>query len=596
MIPFEIANQVKDAANMYDVAIGYMELKKISGQYKGKCPFHEEKTPSFTITKDKKKYKCFGCGETGDSISFLMKHDKLSYPEAIKKLADKYFIEIPEYSKKREIKKPVAPIKKDVPRLLKWFNDRGITEQTVNQFEVNFTNEWMPKAQTETDTICFSYFREKELINIKYRAANKDFKLSKDAELIFYNLDSIQDKDYVIITEGEIDCMTVSQCLNYKQPVISVPNGAAKGTQNLEYLDNCWQYFSKINQVVLFTDNDHCGIMLRDELARRIGIEKCFKVNYPPDCKDANDILLKHGKLALLDCLKNVSEFPIEGIITMTEMYEDVCDYYNHGYPAGVKVGINEFDDHLSFMAGQMTIITGIPSSGKSEFLDHLIVLAAKNQNIDCGICSFENQPSSLHVTKLMEKYIGKSFGYRHNPYSRLNLDEFNNGIIFVNEHFHFININEVDVTIDGILAKAIELVKKKGIRFLVIDPWNYVEHKLMQSQSETQYISESLSKLKGFALRYGVHIFLVAHPFKLKKENGRYEVPTLYSISGSAHFFNKTDNGITVYRNFDNNTVDIHIQKVRYSWLGKIGLVTFNYDTDLRQYSPINQFQSNLL
>lgn len=585
MIPQEIIAEIKNKSNIVEVIGSSVSLKKVGDDYKGKCPFHDEKTPSFSVSPEKSMYKCFGCGKSGNVITFVMENEKVTFGEACKKLAERYFIEIPENKKKREYKKPEPPVKKEIPALKKWFFDRGITEQTLSKFGVTFSNVWMPKAAKETDTVCFNYFRNGDLVNIKYRAAQKDFKLAKDAELIFYNLDSIQGRDCVIIVEGEIDCMTVSQCMNYNVAVVSVPNGAATGTQRLEYFDNCYEYFEQVAQVIIFTDNDNPGILLRDELARRIGYDKCFKVIYPADCKDANEILLKHGQKGVLECIKYAVEFPIEGILSMQEMYEDIRNYYHHGYPIGIKVGIPEFDEHISFMVGQFTTVTGIPGSGKSEFIDWVMVNAAQNHGWRVGICSFENQPSSLHVTKLMEKHIGKSFSFRSNPYDRMSENEMNIAATFIDEYFHFININQVDVTIDGLLTKAAELVMRKGVKMILIDPWNYIEHKINVGQTETQYISESLSKFKSFCLKYGVHLILVAHPVKMKKENNKYEVPTLYSISGSSHFFNKTDNGITVYRDYDTGVVDVYIQKVRYSWLGKVGRVSFTYNVDTRQY-----------
>jgi len=133
-------------------------------------------------------------------------------------------------------------------------------------------------------------------------------------------------------------------------------------------------------------------------------------------------------------------------------------------------------------------------------------------------------------------------------------------------------------------------LVLRKGIKGLLVDPWNYIEHKIPAGYSETQYISEALTEFRTFCLKYGVHGIIIAHPTKLQKEKstGKYEVPTLYSVSGSAHFFNKTDNGLSVWRDFETNVVDVYIQKVRDSWLGKIGFTSFNYNTMTRQYLPM--------
>lgn len=590
MITQESINELKNKIELIDVVKEFIKLDRSGGDYVAKCPFHDEKTASFKVSKSKQIYKCFGCGVSGDAIDFVMKIRAISYIEAIKILANKYHVDLKEIENtKRVYKKPESKYTNTglSKVILDWFATRNISISSLDRLKVTCAQEWMPKAKQETESICFNYYRRGELVNIKFRAKDKDFKLCKDAELIFYNLDSMSGRDSVVIVEGEMDCLSLVEAGIVS--CVSVPNGATNGTQRLEYLDNCWQLFEDKKTIVIMTDNDNNGMMLRDELARRLGKERCYKVTYPEGCKDANDILVKHGKQAIIDCIDNCSEFPIEGIIGMQEMYDDVLDYYVNGYPKGVKIGIPVFDDHLSFMPGQFTTITGIPGSGKSEFTDWIMSQCVLNHGWSFGICSFENQPTPLHVTKLMEKLKGKSFMYRYQQENRINQDEFNNGVSIIDQYFHFININQIEVTLDGILDKAKELVVRKGIKGLLIDPWNYIEHKVQNGQTETQYVSECLTKIKAFALTYGIHIFLIAHPVKLKKEGNKYEVPTLYSISGSAHFFNKTDNGITIYRDFDTNLVTTYIQKVRYSWLGKIGYIEFTYNTETRQYQLVN-------
>lgn len=583
MIDQKNIEQVKARMDVVEVVSDHVKLKLEGGNLVGYCPFHDEKSPSFKVSKSKQIYKCFGCGKSGDAISFIQEYLKLNYLDAIKSIAAKYHIELLEAT---QTKRPtIRPASQKLPLTMSqydWFKSRGIERSTLEEFKITNATEWMPKAKKEVDTVCFNYFLNGELVNVKYRAENKDFKLVKDAELVFYNIDSIKGRDYVVITEGEIDCLSVKQ--SGAKAVVSVPNGAAKGVQKLDYLETCFDLFRDVKTIVLFTDNDEPGITLRDELARRFGYERCFLVEYPEGCKDANDVLLSHGKEMIGSMLARATEFPMEGIISMSDMYGDIKKFYTHGYPQGAKVGIPEFDEYISFMLGQFTTITGIPGSGKSEFTDYMMMQAAKTHGWSFGVCSFENQPSSLHATKLMEKYAGKSFANRFNPYDRMSSSQFDEAIKFVEDHFHFINLSQVEVTLEGILAKARELVGRRDIKGLLIDPWNYLEHKLGE-KSETQYINECLTTLKAFALTNKIHIFLIAHPTKLQKEGGKYVVPTLYNISGSAHFFNKTDNGITVYRNFDSNTVDVYIQKVRYSWLGKLGFCSFVYNTDTRQY-----------
>ena len=493
---------------------------------------------------------------------------------------------------KKEYIKPLPRLEKLSTGAITWFDGRGISNNTLLRLGVTEAREWMPSMQKEMTCICFNYIREGELVNIKYRDGKKGFKMAKDAELIFYNLDAIKDETECVIVEGEIDCLTLHECGIHN--VVSVPNGASKGSQKLEYLDNCWKHFENKTKIVLMVDGDEPGYALREELSRRLGKDRCYTVKYPEGSKDINDVFINSGKEEVLNTLFTATQIPIEGILTMDEMYGDVLHYYNNGYPTGVRVGIYSIDELVSFMGGQMTVITGIPGSGKSEVVDLIMTKTAINNEWSWGVCSFENQPSAFHVTKLVEKFIGKSFAKRNNPSSRVSAREFEQGVGLVDQHFHFINISQVDVTLKGILDKTAELVVRKGIKGLVIDPWNYIEHKIPKGYTETQYISESLSEVKAFALKYGIHVIIIAHPTKLQKDKstGKYEVPTLYNISGSAHFFNKTDNGISVYRDFQTNQVDIYVQKVRYSWLGKIGFASFTYDVETRQYAEVNPVQ----
>jgi twinkle protein len=591
MISETTIQEVKQRMDVVEVVSVFIQLKREGKEMVACCPFHNEKSPSFKVNKAEQFYKCFGCGKSGDALAFVQDYEKVGYPEAVRRIAAIYQIQVVEEGEKPNYTRPRLATGIVHESIISFFCQRGISEQTVSDFQISQSVEWMPKAKAEVPVINFNYFRDGELINIKYRAREKDFKLAKGAELIFYNMDAAKDGEYIIIVEGEMDALSIHE--SGVKNVVSVPNGAAKSgsNSNLKYLDNCHDYFKDFTCIVLCTDNDEPGRQLREELGRRLGKDRCQIVDFPDGCKDANDVLLKFGKPGVLQLLKTAHDFPIEGIMDMDEMFDEVQDYYMNGYPRGIKVGIPGFDDHLSLMPAQLTIGTGIPGSGKSEFADLVMVKAAQNHGWKWGICSFENQPSSLHVTKLMEKFTGKAFAHRLDASSRMNHVEFAYAANMVRHHFTFINVNQVEVTIDGILSKAKELVLRKGIHGLLIDPWNYIEHHIANGQSETQYVSECLTKLKAFCLVTGVHTILIAHPVKMPKTNGKYEVPTLYNISGSAHFFNKTDNGIAVYRDFETNTVDVHIQKVRYSWLGKIGCASFRYDTEIRQYIPLENF-----
>lgn len=584
----ESINELKHKARLTDIISKYIQLKKHGSEFVACCPFHKERTPSFKVPANQDFYKCFGCGKSGDVFDFVMNIENCNFYDAVKKVAANYNFELE--GEIKEYKPPIKRLEKLSPKLIEWFEKRGISNNTLLRFGITEATEWMPKAAKETTTICFNYYRDEQLINIKFRAAQKDFKMAKDAELIFYNIDAIKGEDTAIIVEGEIDALSMYEAGIYN--VVSVPNGTTpKGSMRLQYLDNCAEYFSDKSKIILALDNDDVGKRLQDELARRFGRDRCLFVEYPTDCKDANDVLQHHGRSALALMVEQAKQFPIEGIVNSDELSDEILRLYDEGYPRGVKAGIHGFDDHLSFMEGQMTIITGIPGSGKSEFTDYIMSEITLKHQWKWAVCSFENTPPVFHATKILEKLSGYAFDYRldhNNRIQRADLEMLNK---YLSMNFFFINTNEADITIDGLLSKAAELVFRKGIKGLLIDPWNYIEHAIPAGQSETQYISDCLTKIKKAAQKLGIHIFIIAHPTKLIKDKstGKYEVPTLYSISGSAHFFNKTDNGITVYRDFETNVVTVYVQKVRYSWLGKIGYNEFNYNTLTRQYSSIN-------
>lgn len=494
---------------------------------------------------------------------------------------------VKDFRQKREYVKPAPRLEILSQKMIGYFEQqRKISNNTLLRFNITEAIEWMPQFEKEAPVICFNYYRDDELVNIKFRGPQKSFKMAKDAELIFYNLDAIKDEIEGVIVEGEIDCLTLHECGIYN--VVSVPNGASKGSQKLEYLDNCWQYFENKNKIILAVDNDEAGNSLRDEIARRIGKEKCFTVEYPIECKDVNEVLAKHGKEAVIQVINAAKEIPLEGILTMDEIYPVIAEWYEHGYPKGARARVEGFDELLTFAPGQLTLITGIPGHGKDEFANLLMASLAKYEGWRWGIGGFEESAPET-TTKLIEKFIGKAFDFRIDKSQRINQEEIELGIGFVDRHFFFLDTENIETDLLSILNKAEQLVKRFGIKGFCLNPWNWVEHNRAEHLTETEYVSSALTKIILFAKRFKVHFFLIAHTTKMNKKADmkKYDVPTLYSISGSANFYNKAHNGITVYK--DTDTVDVHVQKVKQSWLGKTGLCQFTYNTYTRQYLPVD-------
>jgi twinkle protein len=475
------------------------------------------------------------------------------------------------------------------PKTMSWFDGRKISESTLRHFKITESKQWMPEKGTtaagERNCINFNYYRQNDLVNVKFRDAAKCFRLVKDAELIFYNLSAIENTTEAIICEGEIDALTFHEC-GFPM-VVSVPNGASKGGK-LEYLDNCIDYFLAKERIYIATDGDDAGILLKDELIRRLGADKCFEVKYPEGCKDSNEVLCKFGKDAVRGLITTAVAPPVNGVFQIEDLNEQLDEIFKNGYPKATPIGYTDLDKFITWRKGELTIITGIPSHGKSDFIDQISVRLAIRNEWRFAVFSPENQPPEIHIIKLIEKFVGKPY-YRYDNTETMNEATKNYAKQILNDNYFFMKIDEMDLTIDGILEKTKELIQRKGIDALIIDPYNYIEHNIPSGYSETQYISELLTKIKRFKDANNIHIFLVAHPRKISKIGKTHDVPTLYDIAGSAHFYNKADNGITVYRNDETNLVDIHIQKVRFRFVGKKGLVTFTYDLPTGRYAEMN-------
>jgi len=473
-------------------------------------------------------------------------------------------------------------------KLSKWFAGRGISNETLLIAKVTESMEYIPKVQKERLCACFNYYRGDELVNIKFRDGAKNFKLSGGAELIFYNLNSILGRSEAIITEGEIDCLSLIEI--GATNVVSVPNGASGGNQKLVYLDNCIDNFDGIDKITIATDGDEAGISLRKELIRRLGSDRCYIVTYPDGCKDANEVLLKYGKDALWECITKTTQPELEGVHTVDDLRAEVNNIATNGYPSVVGInGYPQLNDLIKWRGGELTVVTGIPSSGKSEWVDQIMLKLASQHNWRFGVFSPENQPTQIHIIKLIEKVAGQPL-FRHGDIQPMLPSTREKVMSFLNDHFYFLAIDEIDLTIDGILAKFTEMVKRYGVNAVLIDPYNYIEYSMERGQTETQYVSLLLTKIVMFAKKYDVHVFLVAHPRKMPKDSmtKKFDVPTLYDISGSSHFYNKTYNGITVYRNEDSGVIDIHVQKVKFKFVGKKGIANFIYDIPTGRYTEL--------
>jgi twinkle protein len=513
-------------------------VRPSSGHTKAKCPkcSHTRKNktdPCLSVDIDKGLYNCHNCGWSGN-VKFKAKPDYV----------------IPE--------KENANVSE---RVLKYFESRGISEPTLVHWKVGESLEYMPQVQKNRRVINFNYYRDNKLVNVKYRDSEKNFKMVSGAELIFYGLDNIKELDKVYIVEGEMDALSLHEAGVYS--VCSVPNGASKGNQRLEYLDNCWQYFKDKKEIIICTDNDDPGLMLRNELARRFGAYKCKYVDFG-QYKDANEVLIAEGTKSLRNFVNEAKSFPLEGVLNIDNIWQNVLNYNEKGV-VNYSIGLGESDEYFKLAFGEWSVITGIPNSGKSDIVDQICVNMATKYGFRSAMFSPESFPYEGHIKRIANKLNEKN----------CNNDDLNNTKDFIEEHFHWVKIDLENLTLKGILEAFKQLVFQRGINICVIDPWNMLDH---SAQKDYSYIGRLLSEITQFCQQTNVHLFLVAHPRKIETIEGVYKKPTLYDISGSADFFNKTYNGIICYRcigqksSYKSDIVKIYIEKVKRKENGQLG------------------------
>ena len=468
----------------------------------------------------------------------------------------------------KEYVRPTLQVNVDQPEFLSdkvidWFKTRGIGTQTLFDLEISEGDEYMPQTGKSENTIKFNYFMGDQLINVKYRDGRKNFKLYKGAEKVFYNINSIVGYDTCVITEGEMDVLAFHEA--GIPNAISVPNGATLNSNNLDYLDNCIDYFEDKEKIILAVDSDEAGQALQSELVRRLGAEVCYLASFD-DCKDANEYLQKYGKEKLQERITKARPVPLENVTTFKDIEDEVTDFVRNGFKKGYQIGLENFDDIFSTYTGQFITVTGIPSSGKSDFVDQMVVGYNRNYGWKTAFASPENAPTYLHAHKLMRKtWEGMPTA------ADIHSDKWNKIADHCNANYFHIDMERY--TLESVLRKGAELVKRKGIKCLVIDPFNKIRDVDSKTEDINRYTMEYLTKIEVFAKKFDVLVFVVAHPTKMYKDkDGKMEEPTMYNIKGGGEWYDASYHGILVHRNYEEKTVKAKILKVKFQNLGENG------------------------
>ena len=401
-------------------------------------------------------------------------------------------------------------------------------------------------------TLAFQFIKGNKRVNTKYRTSTKDMAQDANAEKCFYNFDVLLPAPKRIhITEGEIDALSLIEC--GFTDVVSVPDGAPNPTaNNLDtkfsyFTDEAMKLFDAIKEIVLVVDNDENGRFLENELKRRIGIDKCLRVKYPEGCKDINDVLVKEGPEAVEDVLLAAEHFPVSGLNTFKDYESEIIDMYNGVAEAHYTTGWPHMDKHLKVKTGQLNIVTGTPGSGKSEWVDDLMINTVQNHGVKWAVFSPENYPVKVYYRKLAEKFEDRNFKEFDESTVKNSISELSNYVNLI------VDNDKDEVTMDYLFERIRALVFRKGIKGVIIDPWNEIQHEI--GPREDLYLAKMLRKVKRFIRKYDLSFWLVAHPKNPQRnKDGNYNKITAYDIAGGYTWNAKADNIFSVWRDRQDN------------------------------------------
>lgn len=493
---------------------------------------------------------------------------------------------------------PRAPIKPplEIPErqqqrtdpLYEFFRARGISRGTVDKFGCFLTTHYFDRKGDKPagiyPAIAFPYCFNGEVVNRKYRSRDKQIAQEKDPLHSLFNIDAVTDADHVVWVEGELDCMAIHEA-GWPQ-VVSLKDGAPdklraehdpkrKTDRRFQALATHADRLAKIKKFFLAGDSDRPGLMLREELARRLGRNRCWIVNWPSDCKDANDVLLKHGPEAVSDAIFAAKPYPIEDVQEITGEILDA--YLERHTPRTLTTGVIALDQVLKIPSeGRLIIITGMPNSGKSQFLMALMMHLLWKEDRRFLVFSPEMQPWEEFSIQCAQVLLGKPArryaGWQDGD-ALMTREERRTAGDWMNERLRFLASDAEDhaPTLEWILDRGMQSALRLGITDLVIDPWNEIEHQ-RGNMTETDYTGRALQMAKAFAYRHGCNVWIAVHPTKMRpaKPGDEIGAPGPYDINGSANFANKADVGITVHTPRD--ITQVIMWKARFRRWGRKG------------------------
>jgi twinkle protein len=470
---------------------------------------------------------------------------------------------------------------------IKMLKARGIDPKVAIEAGVFATTHWFSTLDREAPALCFPFTRNGQIVNAKYRPIDptgfdpdlKTFAQESNAEPTWYGLDWCKDQPVVIIVEGEFDALAFRQA--GFDAVLSVLSGSPSTltkeySSKFEFFPSGEKILEEATCVYIAIEADKAGNIMAEELARRIGKEKCFRTKFPEDCKDANDTLIHHGKAALERVISQSINFPYAGITSALELRDRVLHLKEHGIPEGFGCGLPSLDRIFRAVPGQMGFAVGVPTHGKTTVIDTIMLGWAIRNDWVVGIFTPEQYPQEMYIINLLQKAKRK-------PIEAFSPTELDQGMEWLDRHVKIVQPDHP--TISEIEERMDFLVRRDGARALIVDPWTEVAFE-SGFGTENDFVKAKLTGFRQNARDKDFYLHVNAHPRKMTEQKDtsdgqtRTDKPSAYDIMGSSHFANKGDVIMSIWRDtlVDESPIEVSVVKARHRRNAQRGTILLNY------------------
>ena len=443
-----------------------------------------------------------------------------------------------------------------------WLVGRGISVELAEKFGLETT------LRDGKAWLSVPYVENGRTINHKHRLTSvKDHRMDEGSPLALWNHDCLNEEtdQPVVICEGEWDAMVADQ-LGWR--ACSVPNGAPPTESSdpanagrYEYLWRARDALNRVKKFILATDDDAPGRALRADLVALLGADRCSFIEYRFPCKDLNEVLLEYGQDAVAQALNSAKPFPVQGLYSLSD-FPEVPEV------RGLPCGIDCLSDKIEIVPGTLTVFSGFSNIGKSTVMNTIMAHAISRGMVVCA-ASFETMPKPILRDAIANALIGcPTHEFKRHPERQEAYDTLEKRLKIISNALN----DDLEFDIDAFLDLARVAVRRDGARMIVLDPWNELEHNRRRDETLTEYVGRAIRAVKRFARQHQVSVWIVAHPTKPQKGDNR--MPSLYDVSDSAHWANKSDYGV-IYHRKDKavNAGELAVVKVRMGLPGKCGL-----------------------